>query len=150
MFHKKNRHGPPSKPFSHADNCKILLADPGVQIEWGEIERGHWVATCVCGEEHYRGPDSPRVRNDPYDPATSRHLPQCEFAAATDPAILRALLKIRPGLDPGYQWVECGVLRGWVAGAGLRRRRVSHQWDLATKGHPGGLAAMIWAKLRSG
>jgi hypothetical protein len=114
MFHKKNRHGPPNKPFSHADNRKILLADPGVQIEWGEIERGHWVATCVCGEEHYRAPDSPRVRNDPYDPATSRHLPQCEFAAATDPAILRALLKIRPGLDPGYQWVECGsCAAGW-------------------------------------
>jgi hypothetical protein len=126
MFHEKNRHAPPGRPFSHADDCKILAADPGVQIAWSEIERSHWVATCVCGEEDYRAPASPRVRLDPYDPATSRHLPQCEFAATSDPAILRALLRVRPGLDPGYQWVECGACSaGWQC-AGLRRgeRRV--------------------------
>jgi hypothetical protein len=34
-------------------------------------------------------------------------LPQCEFAAATDPAVLKVLLKVRPGLGEGYDWVEC-------------------------------------------
>jgi len=33
----------------HADNCKILKADPGVQIEWSEVETGHWRAVCQCG-----------------------------------------------------------------------------------------------------
>ena len=37
----------------------------------------------------------------------------CEFCskdvAVTDPAILRALLKVKPGLMPGYQWVEWGA-----------------------------------------
>jgi hypothetical protein len=26
----------------------------------------------------------------------------------TDPAVLRVLLRIKPGLDEGYSWVECG------------------------------------------
>jgi hypothetical protein len=35
-------------------------------------------------------------------------LPQCEYAAATDPGVLKILLKVRPGLGEGYEWVECG------------------------------------------
>jgi hypothetical protein len=43
-----------------------------------------------------------------------RHLPQCEFKDVSDRSILLVLLKIRPGLDPGYQWVECGSCSaGW-------------------------------------
>ena len=42
----------PTRPFQHADGCKILKADPGVQIKWSEVESGHWQAVCVCGEEH--------------------------------------------------------------------------------------------------
>jgi hypothetical protein len=39
-------------------------------------------------------------------------LPQCEFATTTDPAILRALLKLT--LKDGYTWVECGGCQaGW-------------------------------------
>ena len=36
-FKKK---GGPTRPFSHATHCKILKADPGVEIPWQEIETG--------------------------------------------------------------------------------------------------------------
>jgi hypothetical protein len=43
-----------------------------------------------------------------------RHLPQCEFAAATDPAVLRVLLRVTPGQGGGYHWVTCGACdAGW-------------------------------------
>jgi hypothetical protein len=42
-----------------------------------------------------------------------RHLPQCEFVG-TDRDIIRVLLKVKPGLGPDYQWVECGSCgSGW-------------------------------------
>jgi hypothetical protein len=58
----------------------------------------------------------------PLDPKTSRHLPQCEFAAATDSAVLRVLLRVTPGLGGGYHWVTCGACdAGWqVADYGER------------------------------
>jgi hypothetical protein len=31
----------PTRPFTHADNCKILKADPGVHIQWSEVETAH-------------------------------------------------------------------------------------------------------------
>jgi hypothetical protein len=41
-------------------------------------------------------------------------LPQCEYVSATDPAVLRILLKVKPGLGEGYDWVECGAYEaGW-------------------------------------
>jgi hypothetical protein len=94
--------------------CKIQAADPDVQIEWSEIERGHWQAICLCGEEHYREPVAGRVRSDPLDPKTSRHAPQCEFASATDAAVVRVLLKIRDGAGGDYWWVTCNACDiGW-------------------------------------
>jgi hypothetical protein len=57
------------------DDCKVVKADPGVQIPWNEVEPGHWVATCQCNSEHYYGPAAPRTRLDPLDPSTSRHAP---------------------------------------------------------------------------
>jgi hypothetical protein len=46
--------------------------------------------------------------------AIARHLPECEFGTETDPAILKVLLKIKPGLGEGYDWVECGSCgAGW-------------------------------------
>jgi hypothetical protein len=107
MFGRKKKG--PSKAFSHSENCKIQAADPDVQIEWSEIERGHWQAICLCGEEHYRELVADRVRSDPLDPKTSRHAPQCEFASATDAAVVRVLLKIRDGAGGDYWWVECGA-----------------------------------------
>jgi hypothetical protein len=102
----------PDKAFSHSDDCKILAADPGVEIEWSKLERGHWVAECVCGTEHYHEPRTRPARLDPVDPRTARHLPQCEFASETNPATLKVLLKVRE--RDGYWWVECGSCEaGW-------------------------------------
>jgi hypothetical protein len=99
----------PIRPFDHAEHCKILKADPGVEIEWSELERGHWRATCVYGSEDvYEEPDR-RARLDPYDPSTFRHAGQCEHRETTDPAFLRAILKVRDGAGGGYWWVECGA-----------------------------------------
>jgi hypothetical protein len=77
------------RKFSHAENCKIQAADPTFSVEWSELERGHWVAVCQCGEEHYREPVADRVRSDPLDAKTSRHAGECEFASATDATVLR-------------------------------------------------------------
>jgi hypothetical protein len=112
MFYKKQG-GPPDRPFSHAEGCKILAADPTVQIEWSEIERGYWQAVCVCGKQYfYAPPAGDRVRLDPLDPKTSRHLGQCEFAAETDPATLRLLLRVTDKDD--YWWVQCASCEtGW-------------------------------------
>jgi hypothetical protein len=55
-----------------------------------------------------------RVRLDPLDPKTSRHLPQCEYVSETDPVVLKVLLKVKPGAGGGYDWVECGACgAGW-------------------------------------
>jgi hypothetical protein len=113
MFGSKHK-GPSLPPFSHSDDCRILQADPGVEIPWSEVESGHWVATCVCNEQHYREPAPRRTRLDPLDPKTSRHAPQCEFAAVTDHDVVRVLLKVREGQGEGYWWVECGACEtGW-------------------------------------
>jgi hypothetical protein len=45
-----------AKAFEHADDCKILKADPGVEIEWSEIETGYWVTQRMCGKEYHRDP----------------------------------------------------------------------------------------------
>jgi hypothetical protein len=53
-------------------------------------------------------------RNLALAPETSRHLPQCEFRETTDRDMLRAVLRIRPGLNPGYDWVERNACSaGW-------------------------------------
>jgi hypothetical protein len=46
------------------------------------------------------------ARLDPYDPATARHLGQCEYISETDPAVIKVLLKVTDKGD--YDWVECG------------------------------------------
>jgi hypothetical protein len=103
----------PTRPFTHADDCKILKSDPDVQIEWSEIEGGYWEAVCVCGKEHHREPRPSGTRQDPLDPSTSMHAPQCEFKGETDRGVLRVLLKVTPK-DGGYSWVECGACEhGW-------------------------------------
>lgn len=56
----------PTRPFSHAQDCKIVKADPGVEIPWQEIETGHWVAECQCGmEHHHEAPAVPLLLADP-------------------------------------------------------------------------------------
>jgi len=98
----------PTQPFTHADSCKILKADPTVQIQWSEVETGHWRATCMCGSgDVYVEPDR-GVRLDPYDPSTFRHPGECEFASETDPAVIKIVLKVKDGAGGSYWWVECG------------------------------------------
>jgi hypothetical protein len=109
----KNRLNPPERPFAHEDGCKILAADPDVVIPWSRLEYGQWRRECVCSAENWSDPAAKRVRLDPYDdPATSRHLPQCEFKDVSDPSILKALLKVTP--KDRYSWVEYGGCQaGW-------------------------------------
>jgi hypothetical protein len=38
-----------------------------------------------------------------------RHMPECEYRDATDPGLLRILLKVRDGAGGGYWVVECGA-----------------------------------------
>ena len=100
----------PTRPFTHADNCKILKADPTDWIEWSELENGHWRAVCQCGaEDAYEEPADRRARLDPCDPSTFRHAGQCEHLDTSDPALLRAILKVRDGAGGVYRWVECGA-----------------------------------------
>jgi hypothetical protein len=106
----------PFPPFLHAEDCKIVKADPSVEVEWSEEERGFWVATCVCKREYHRDPVvDDRVRLDPRDPSTSRHLGQCEHRDTTDPALLRLLLRVKDGSgSDDYWWVECTSCEaGW-------------------------------------
>jgi hypothetical protein len=105
MFGLKKRG--PTRPFTHADNCKILEADPSVQIQWSEVETGHWRAVCQCGSENVYEEPADRVRIDPLDPKFSRHAGECSYAAETDVAQLRLILKVRDGAGGGYAWVSC-------------------------------------------
>ena len=102
-----------SKPFPHAEGCRIVRTDPGIEIAWSYDGDGLWRAECVCTIEYFREPITDnRVRLDPYDPATARHLGQCEFVGETDAAMLRVLLKVTDKGD--YSWVECGSCdAGW-------------------------------------
>ena len=106
----KNRLNPPDRPFANEDGCKILAADPTVELPWSRLEYGQWKRECQCSTESWQEPAPSRVRLDPYDPVTMRHLPQCEFKDASDPSILKALLKVTP--KDGYSWVECGSCSG--------------------------------------
>src|SRR5215204_7414177 len=40
------------------------------------------------------------VRRDPYDPSTFRRAGECEHRYTSDPALLRAILKVRDGAIP--------------------------------------------------
>ena len=103
----------PTQQFVHANNCRIVKADPTVEIPWSYLGEGLWKAECVCTAEYFREPTTDnRVRLNPFDPATARHFGQCEYVAETDAAVLRVLLKVTDKGD--YDWVECGACdSGW-------------------------------------
>ena len=103
------------------ENCKIQAADPDVSIEWQEVERGFWAARCVCGVETYRKPAADdRVRLDPLDPTTARHMGECEFRFETEPTVLKLVLKATD--REGYFWGDVFRLRRRLAVSALRRR----------------------------
>ena len=110
---KKKGPSQPSGPFAHGHGCKILVADPGFEPEWQEIEEGHWRRTCQCwAEDRYEPSAFTRTRLDPYDPSTFAHAPQCEHRDLTEPSIVRALLTVTERED--YWYVVCGTCAiGW-------------------------------------
>jgi hypothetical protein len=112
MFGRKKG---PIRPFAHADNCKIMKADPTTKIPWSDVESGHWRAECQCGIEHFHEASAyRRARLDPLDPSTFHHAGGCKHRDTTDPAFLAAILKVRDGAGGDYWWVECaGCDCGW-------------------------------------
>ena len=107
MLGFKKQGGPP-RPFTHAPECKILNLDPNFEPPWQEIETGLWVVECRCGKEYWREPLADgRVRLDPLDPSTFRHAPACDQRDLTDPAIIRATLRVQE--REGYWWVESSM-----------------------------------------
>jgi hypothetical protein len=96
MFRRK-RVSPPSTPFAHGPDCRIFAADPGVDIPWNDLGGGAWRRECVCSFEIFNAPfvDN-RTRLDPYDPATARHLPQCEYIGEASPLCSRSCSRSSP------------------------------------------------------
>jgi hypothetical protein len=105
----------PTRVFTHAYDCRIVKADPGVKIPWSEVESGHWQAVCSCGtEDVYELPADHRARLDPLDPATFHHAGQCKHRGTTDPVLLEAILNVKDGLGGDYWWVQCSSCdHGW-------------------------------------
>jgi hypothetical protein len=101
----------PDRPFVHQPDCPILLADPGFEPSWEEVEPGHLQRRChvKCGsEDFYPWLNDGRPRQDPFDPSTwpvMNHLGGCEYRDETDPAILRAILQVTEVGD--YYRVDC-------------------------------------------
>jgi hypothetical protein len=112
---KKKGPSRPTEAFAHAEGCKVVVADPGFQPEWQEIEEGHWRRTCQCySEDIYEPRVDTRARLDPLNPATFRHAGECEHPATTDPAVIRAILKVTQGPTGDYPWVQCSACdHGW-------------------------------------
>jgi hypothetical protein len=118
---KKKGPSQPTGPFAHGHGCKILVADPGFEPEWQEIEEGHWRRTCQCySEDRYEPRADTRTWLDPMNPSsTFAHFPACEHRGTTDPVIVKAILTV---LQRGTYWyVQCPHLRGRLAGSVLRR-----------------------------
>jgi hypothetical protein len=108
MFGSKKKQGPPQRPFAHRDDCPMAKINPRVADEWQLIETGHWRRECQCGAEDWRTAGDGGVRQDPYNPGawpTLNHLGGCEFRDATNPAILRAILKVTDVGD--FYRVDC-------------------------------------------
>jgi hypothetical protein len=127
-----------------------VKADSDVEIPWSRLEYGRWRRECVCGAEGWQEPTPNRVRQDPYDPATMRQLPQCEFKDVSDPSILKALVKVTP--KDGYSWMDAAPAR--AAGrfpttpSRCRRDRAKRRCaDLATTASGGASVAVVGASL---
>jgi hypothetical protein len=111
MFRRRPK--PPDTPFVHSDDCKLAVIEPDLQPPWSDLGSGSWRRECRCTFEVWSEPlVDDRAQVDPYDPKTSRHLPQCEFISADDPAVLKVLLTVKPGTGGDYWWVTCAGCEG--------------------------------------
>jgi hypothetical protein len=92
----------PNKAFSHQEGCTLFLGRPEFPAGRQEVERGFWRGrSASAASKPFREIDADdRVRLDPLDPKRSHHLGQCEYISETDPAVLKVLLKVKPGLGP--------------------------------------------------
>jgi hypothetical protein len=94
----------PTRPFAHADDCRIVRADPGVEIPWSEVEAGHLQRTCTGGTEDFVEPVADRVRLDP---------PPGPIPVASS-AVLRLVLRIEDGAAAGLLVGASGTCdTGW-------------------------------------
>jgi hypothetical protein len=92
VFRRKRK--PPDTPFNHAGDCKLIAIDPDLRTEWSDLGYGSWRGGCVCTFEVWSEPIvDDRVRLDPLDPKTSRHLGQCEYSGETDAGMLQVPLR---------------------------------------------------------
>ena len=108
MFGRKKGPSRPTAPFAHAEGCKLVVADPGYQPPWQEVEEGHYRRTCQCYSEDIWEPRvETRTRLDPLDPSTFRHGSACEHRDTTDPTIVKAILRVHDRED--YWAVECSA-----------------------------------------
>ena len=102
----------PDQPFSHAPDCKIVHADPSVQVPWSEI-RVEFGRHAVCAASNTTMSPSPTTVSGSTR-STRRPLATRGSASSTvtDPAMLRAVLRVTR--KDGYDWVECnGGDMGW-------------------------------------
>jgi hypothetical protein len=99
---------------------KLIAPYPCAAANRRQLVENDARARALAGAVSMRGRALPRPRHrrpcsaQPVRPATSRHLGQCEYISETDPVVPKILLKVRPGLGEGYDWVECGACgAGW-------------------------------------
>jgi hypothetical protein len=89
---------------------QVARSAPRTLSGWRHGFEPRWDYQVICTTEYYNEPFvDDRVRLDPLDPSTSRHAGECEFAAETDPAVLKILLKVKDGAG--------GANGGWCAAA---------------------------------
>jgi hypothetical protein len=128
----------PSRPFTHDEGCRVVAVDPGVEIPWSYLGEGRRKAECVCGTEYINeSAVDDRVRLDPLDPKTARHLGQCEYVSETDSSVLKVLLNVKPGMGRGLRLGRVRRVRRRLAGSALCRERLttnSHSADPAEGG----------------
>jgi hypothetical protein len=105
---------PPGRAFIH-DDCRIAKVDPDVEIPWSHLGEGLWRRECLCTYESspsHSSTTASKTNRSIRGPAAT--LGQCEYVTETDPVELQLLLKIKPGLGEGYDWVEGGACgAGW-------------------------------------
>jgi len=99
----------PIRPFTHADNCKILKGriPPSDQVVGGrDWALAGGLPVRVRGRP--RGARRSSCSARPLDAKTSRDAGECEFASDTDAAALKIVLKVKDGAGGSYHWVGCG------------------------------------------